>query len=99
MRSRLTWAFVAACGVPLIIVACGGNNATTGPSPTTPPTTPPGAVNTLTITIADNLVTQKDIVVPLGSVTFVNNDNRAHDMEWTRIPSTRIVPRLHRWAF
>jgi len=100
MRSRVTRGFVAACGVALIIAACGGSNGTTGPSPTTPPTTPPGAVNTLTITIADNVVTPKDVIVPLGSqVTFVNNDNRAHDMESNPHPEHTDCPALAQVGF
>jgi hypothetical protein len=100
MRSRVIWGFVAACAVALVIGACGGSNGTTGPSPATPPTTPPGAVNTLTITIANNVVTPKDIIVPLGSqVTFVNNDNRSHDMESNPHPEHTDCPALAQVGF
>ena len=81
MMSRVTWGFVAAGGLALAIGACGGSTGTNGPSPATPPSTPPGAVSTTTITIANNVATPKDIIVPIGSqVTFVNNDNRSHEM-------------------
>src|SRR3954466_9661594 len=100
MRSRVTWAAAVACAVASIIGACGGSNGTTAPSPTTPPTTPPGAVNTLTITIANNVATPKNIVVPLGSqVTFVNNDNRTHDMESNPHPEHTDCPVLAQVGF
>ena len=101
MRSQVAWGFVVACGLALVIGACGssGNNAA-GPSPTSPATTPPGAVNTLTITIANNAVSPKDIIVPRGSqVTFINNDNRAHDMESDPHPEHTDCPALAQVGF
>jgi plastocyanin len=101
MRSRVAGAFLAACGLACALAACGGgNNATPSPSVTTPSTTPPGAVATATITIANNAVTPKDIVVPLGSqVTFVNNDNRSHDMESNPHPEHTDCPALNQVGF
>jgi plastocyanin len=100
VRSRVIGGFFAACGMALPLGACGGGNGTTGPSPATPPTTPPGAINTLTITIANNVVTPKDIVVPIGSqVTFVNNDNRTHDMESNPHPEHTDCPALAQVGF
>ena len=100
MRSRVTCGFVAACGLALTIAACGGDNGTSGPSPATPPLTPPGAVNALTITIANNVAAPKDIIVPRGSVvTFVNNDNRSHDMESNPHPEHTDCPALAQVGF
>jgi plastocyanin len=102
MRANLIWGLAAAAVVALTIGACGGNGngGTTGPSPTSPPTTPPGAVNTLTITIANNVASPKDIIVPRGSVvTFINNDNRAHDMESDPHPEHTDCPALAQVGF
>ena len=71
-----------------------------GPSPVTPTSTPAGAVNTTTITIANNVATPKDIIVPRGSqVTFINNDNRAHDMESNPHPEHTECPALAQVGF
>ena len=92
MRSRVWSGFVVACGVALIIGACGGNN--TSPTPTPDPT------NTLTITIANNAVSPKNIIVPRGSqVTFTNNDNRTHDMESDPHPEHTDCPALAQVGF
>jgi plastocyanin len=102
MRSQVISGFVAACGIALMIGACGGGSSSsvTGPSPTTPTTTPAGAVNTLTITIANNAVSPKDIIVPRGSqVTFINNDNRTHDMESNPHPEHTECPELAQVGF
>jgi plastocyanin len=61
-------------------VACGGGGDGGG-TPTAPsnPTTPPVATTTITITAAG--VSPQRITVPLGArVTFINNDNRTHEM-------------------
>ena len=88
MRSRELSGFVVACGVALIIGACGGNNAS--PTPT------PGPTNTMTITIANNAVSPKNISVPRGSqVTFINNDNRTHDMESDPHPEHTDCPAIN----
>jgi len=100
MRLRVTWGFVAASGLALMIAACGESSGTPGPSPLTPPSTPPGAVNTLTITIANNVATPKDIIVPIGSqVTFINNDNRSHEMESNPHPEHTDCPPLAQVGF
>jgi plastocyanin len=89
MRSRVAWGLVAASGLALMLGACG----TSPPSPT-----PPAATNT--ITIANNAVSPKNIVVPLGSqVTFTNNDNRIHDMESDPHPEHTDCPALTQVGF
>jgi plastocyanin len=92
MWLRVMSGFVVACGVALIIGACGGNNAS--PAPTPSPT------NTMTITIANNAVSPKNISVPRGSqVTFTNNDNRTHDMESDPHPEHTDCPELAQVGF
>src|SRR5262245_4531173 len=112
MRSRVAGGLFSACGLALLMAACGGsggsndngNGGMTGPSPvtlpTTPTTTPPGAVNTTTITITNNVASPKDIIVPIGSqVTFVNNDSRPHDMESNPHPEHTECPALAQVGF
>jgi plastocyanin len=105
MRSRIAGGFIAACGLALMLAACGGSNNSggsnpAGPSPVTPTTTPAGAVNTTTITIQNNVATPKDIIVPLGSqVTFINNDNRQHDMESNPHPEHTECPAIAQAGF
>ena len=103
MRLRMAGGFIVACGLALALVACGGsegNGGTTGPSPVTPTTTPPGAVNTTTITITNNVASPKDIIVPRGSqVTFVNNDSRPHDMESNPHPEHTECPAIAQAGF
>ena len=92
MRSRVTSGFVVACGVALIVGACGGNDAS--PTPAPPPT------NTMTITITNNAVSPKNISVPRGSqVTFINNDDRTHDMESDPHPEHTDCPALAQVGF
>jgi hypothetical protein len=45
-------------------------------------------------------VTPKNIIVPLGSqVTFINNDNRSHDMESNPHPEHTDCPALAQVGF
>lgn len=101
MRSRIGGGVVAACGLACLLAACGGgNNAAPTPAPVTPPSTPPGAVATTTVTISNNVVTPKDIIVPIGSqVTFVNNDVRQHDIESNPHPEHTDCPALNQVGF
>ena len=72
--------------IALTAAACGGGSSSstpTTPSPPTtttpPPTNPP--VQTTTITITASGVSPTRITVSPGTrVTFVNNDNRQHEM-------------------
>ena len=100
MRLRIAGGFIAAFGTACVLASCGGSNNAAPTPPATPPATPPGAVATTTITIASNAVTPKDIIVPLGSqVTFVNNDNRSHDMESNPHPEHTDCPALSQVGF
>ncbi len=91
MGSRMAGAFFAACGLACLLAACGGSDAAP---------TPPPATSAATITIANNTVTPKNVTVPLGSqVTFVNNDNRSHDMESNPHPEHTDCPALSQVGF
>ena len=72
----------------------GGGGTVTTPTPTpTPGTTPP--VATTTITITANGVSPQRIIVPVGSrVTFINNDNRTHEMNSDPHPTHGECPAI-----
>ncbi len=80
---RLNYAFIFAA---LLAAGCGGGGGGGtggggGGTPTTPGggTTPPVATTTITITAAG--FTPQRITVPAGSrVTFINNNNRPHQV-------------------
>lgn len=80
----------------LATAACGGGSSSgSGGTPTTPttPTSPPVATTTITITSAG--VTPQNITVPAGSrVTFVNNDNRQHEINSNPHPSHGDCPAI-----
>ena len=86
-----------ACGLAVMIGACSSQPGGTSPAGPTPPSNPQ---STSTITIANNAVSPKNIIVPLGSqVTFVNNDNRPHDMESDPHPEHTDCPALAQVGF
>ena len=73
--------------------ACSSSSST----PASPSTTP---VATTTITISNNTVTPKDIRVSRGAqVTFVNNDNRAHEMTSDPHPEHTDCPEINQVGF
>jgi plastocyanin len=85
----------AVAGIALFAIACGGgsNNGGTPNTPTPPTSTPP--VATTTITITANGVNPQRITVPVGSrVTFVNNDNRNHEMNSDPHPTHGECPAI-----
>jgi plastocyanin len=64
----------AVVAVTLCLATCGGSDGPSQPSP-------PPSSNPFQVTIAGNVATPTDIVVPPGTrVLFVNNDSRRHDM-------------------
>ena len=80
----------------LVSVACGGDNGGTPTSPTN--TAPPAAATTITITA--NGVSPQRITVPLNSrVTFVNNDNRSHEMHSDPHPAHGDCPQIDEVGF
>src|SRR5919112_2460279 len=88
---------VALTATAVAAVACGGgdnnggsNGPGTGPSPGGQP-----PVATTTITITANGVNPQRITVPVGSrVTFINNDNRTHEMNSDPHPTHGDCPAL-----
>jgi plastocyanin len=75
----------AAVGVFVSVSSCGssGGGGTTGPSPVTVVSRSTGSVGTIgaTITITSAGVNPSSVTVSAGqSVTFVNNDNRSHEI-------------------
>ena len=72
---------------------------TPAPSPTPAPTPTP-APGPATITITSTGVSPKSVTVAPGSrVTFVNNDNRAHDMESNPHPEHTDCPAINDVGF
>jgi len=60
--------------------ACGGGGNSSPSTPSTPATTQPTAAS-LTVTISASGVAPRSLQVPMGgTVTFVNNDTRTHQM-------------------
>jgi len=91
--SRMTAAQTAALAALVGLAACGG-----GASPTTPSSPNPGGGTVgATITIGPNgAVGPAQVTIAVGqSVTFVNNDTRAHDMASDPHPSHTECPPLN----
>jgi plastocyanin len=90
MRPALLWGLAA---VAAVMIGCGGNS-------TAPSTTPGNPVNAATVTIANNTVSPTTIVVPRGTqVTFVNNDNRSHDVQSDPHPEHTDCPEIGQVGF
>ncbi len=105
----------AALAMTLTMAGCGGGDSTpTSPSPapapaptpaptptptpTPAPTPSPGA--TATITISGNAVSPREVTIAAGGrVTFVNNDNRAHDMASDPHPEHTLCPEINQTGF
>ena len=81
MLTHFAWMTCAAFAVALTVSACGGSDsppASPSPTPTPTPTPTPGET---TVTITASGVSPRAVTISPGSrVTFVNNDNRPHDM-------------------
>ena len=87
-------AAAGAAAIVSILSACGGNNSGgTGPSSTLTCSTLP---DTRTILIVNNAVCPQTLTVARGSqVTFINNDNRAHEMYSDPHPDHTNCPELN----
>ena len=95
---KATGGFVVAVALAFVVAACGGGSPAPAPSPT--PAPGGGGTSTPTITIANNAVSPKNITVPHGSqVTFVNNDNQAHDVESDPHPVHTDCPEINQVGF
>ena len=65
--------------VVLVLAACGGSGG--GPGAPNPPAAAPSTPAAFTVTITAAGASPRELRVPLGSrVTFVNQDNRTHQM-------------------
>jgi hypothetical protein len=74
----------------LTLTACGGDRAT-GPTPN-----PGGSTGGATITITSSGVSLKNVTVVRGAqVTFVNNDNRPHEVRSDPHPSHGDCPEIN----
>jgi plastocyanin len=83
-----------------LMAACGSGNNSSTSAPSTPSSAPSGAVNAKTITIANNAVSPKNIVVARGSqVTFVNNDTVPHEMFSDPHPDHTDCPEINQVGF
>jgi plastocyanin len=77
----------------LVVTACGGAS-TRSSSPTSP--TDGSATSSVTVTIANNVVSPQNVTVSRGArVTFVNSDNRPHDMESDPHPTHTDCPEIN----
>ena len=81
-------------------MGCGGGNSTPA-SPTPPPSpSPPPTPGTSTITITSSGVSPRTVTISAGSrVTFVNNDNRVHDMASDPHPEHSACPAINDVGF
>jgi plastocyanin len=87
MRNHvLGWSLAAACTSGILATAACGSSSSSSPSPNA----------AATITIANNAVSPKNVVVPRGSqVLFVNNDTRPHDIASDPHPEHTDCPEIN----
>jgi plastocyanin len=97
--AKATYGFAVTGALAFVIAACGGGSTSSGA--TSPSPTPGGGgTSTPTVTIANNAVSPKNITVTRGSqVTFLNNDNQAHDMESDPHPIHTDCPEINQVGF
>ena len=102
-RARMCGGLVIA-GALALAIGCGGGSSggsgSGGSTPTSPSGPPAGAVNATTITISNNSVSPKNIIVAAGAqVTFINNDNQPHDMNSDPHPEHTDCPAINQVGF
>jgi hypothetical protein len=91
---------VAAASAIALAMACGGGSSSSGGTSPTPTPTPVNPTSTNTITIANDAVSPKNIVVARGSqVTFINNDNKSHEMFSDPHPEHTDCPEINQAGF
>jgi plastocyanin len=97
---RNPWIGSAVLAAAMTFSACGGgddSSPTPAPSPTPTPTPTPGGT---TITISNNAVSPQTLTVARGTrVTFMNNDNRNHEMNSDPHPAHSDCPELNDVGF
>ena len=93
----------AAAAALITAAACGGggySNGDGGGTPTTPSPSPTPAPGSATITITSSGVSPRTVTISVGSsVTFVNNDTRAHDMASDPHPVHTECPAINAVGF
>src|SRR5581483_1192449 len=102
ITSLFVAAAVAAVAAAVAIAACGGSGSSSSSSaaPSSPSTSPSDAVAATTITISNSTVSPKNIRVSRGAqVTFVNNDNKSHNMTSDPHPEHTDCPEINQVGF
>lgn len=93
LRVAARSAAVAGLASAVVFGACGSQSSGTPPSPTLTCSTLP---DTRSILIANNAVCPQTLTVPRGSqVTFINNDNVAHEMNSNPHPEHTDCPEIN----
>jgi hypothetical protein len=84
----------SAAAIAAVFFACGGSSSTgTGPSSSVTCSSLP---DTRTFLIVNNAVCPQSLTVPRGSqVTFINNDNRRHEMNSDPHPEHTNCPEIN----
>ena len=92
----MNYRYLVLGGLAALTVACGGGSNGGGGTPTNPTNpTNPNPVPTTTITITSAGVNPQVITVPAGSrVTFINNDNRQHEINSDPHPNHGDCPAI-----
>jgi plastocyanin len=95
MKTRALSVVVTALAIIITTYACGGDSSTPPTSPTpNPPSGPAPATQMVTITASGLSMQSIDLAVG-GTVTFVNNDNRMHEMSSDPHPIHTDCPALN----
>jgi plastocyanin len=80
--------------------ACGGGSSAGGGSTPITPSPSPAPGGSATITISNNAVSPRTVTISAGQrVTFVNSDNRAHDMASDPHPEHTACPAINDVGF
>jgi plastocyanin len=89
---------IVSLGALLMATSCGGSSGpSTGPSPVTVISRSTGSVGTIgaTITITGSGVSPSSVTISAGqSVTFVNSDNRSHEIASDPHPQHGFCPSI-----
>ena len=102
MSQHPVWLRAAIVASVLALAGCGGDSdATPGPSPSPTPTpTPTPTPGAATITITSAGASPRAVTIAAGGrVTFVNNDNRPHEMTSNPHPAHTDCPAINDVGF
>ncbi len=96
VRGSVAWRLATAGGLALIVVGCGSGSSEGSASSPTPPSTGGTGASPITVTIANNAASPQAVTVSRGSrVTFVNNDNRPHEIDSDPHPTHTDCPEIN----